>query len=344
MRTAMRLILAIALLSTCSFLPLPADAAPKVCGGEVQCSAGDTGPGGGIVFYTTGTPFACGATLATFCNTLEAAPKNWSGGSSDGTRYWNQYATAVAGIGQVSSPTMTTSQLGLGLKNSIAMAAADTSTGSAAVSARAYGGGGLSDWYVPTMAELRVLCQWSHGETITLSSPCTYTNALNTGVPTAYTFSAGSYQSSTQSTNPGSAQWHQNFVLYGSDGNAAEQSTWQYAATSFYTRPIRAFMTGTASISLDAISGSLNKGSSISIVATVSTAGIVRFFASGKRIPNCLAVSTVTSGTITATCGWKPPLQGSVTLTATLTPAFNGYPPVTSPPSVIGISRRSTKR
>ena len=340
----MRLILAIALFCVHSFLLLPANAAPKVCGGEILCSVGDTGPGGGIVFYTTNTPFACGATLATFCNTLEAAPKNWSGGSSDGTRYWNQYATAVAGIGQVSSPTMTTSQLGLGLKNSIAMATADTSTGSAAVSARGYSGGGLSDWYVPTMAELRVLCQWAHGETLTLSSACTYTNALNTGVPTAYTFSAGSYHSSTQSTNPGSAQWHQNFTLNGSDGNAAEQSTWGYAATNYFVRPIRAFMTGTASISLNAISSSLNKGSSINIVATVSTAGVVRFFAGGKRIPNCLAVSTVTSGTITATCGWKPPLQGSVILTATLTPAFNTYPQVTSAPSVIGISRRTTTR
>ena len=38
---------------------------------------GDTGPGGGRIFYETTTAFACGRTLADTCNYLEVAPFGW---------------------------------------------------------------------------------------------------------------------------------------------------------------------------------------------------------------------------------------------------------------------------
>ncbi len=327
------------------FTPVnPALATPITCGGNILCSVGDTGPGGGIVFFTTNTPFACGPTLASWCNNLEAAPKTWSGGASDALKYWSLSGNVVSGIGQVSSPTMNSTQFGLGLKNSIAIAISDTTTGNAAVAARAYSGGGMSDWYLPTMAELRMLCQWAHGETISVSTACSYTNALNTGVPTAYAFTAGSYQSSTQSSNPGSAQWHVNFTSGGSDGNPAELSTWGYTPNNYYTRPIRAFITGSATITLNNISSAIVKGGNINLVATVSTAGVVRFYANGKRIPKCLAVPTVSSGTITATCQWKPSLQGSTIITATISPTISAFPAATSDVVMVSVPRRTTTR
>ena len=36
---------------------------------------GDTGPGGGIIFYVASTPFKCGPTRAATCTYLEAAPR-----------------------------------------------------------------------------------------------------------------------------------------------------------------------------------------------------------------------------------------------------------------------------
>jgi hypothetical protein len=343
MRKVIKLLLATIFISgICAPIP-PAQAVPITCGGNILCNVGDTGPGGGIVFFTTNSPFACGPTLASWCNNLEAAPKTWAGGASDALKYWSLSGNVVPGIGQVSPPIMTAAQFGLGLKNSIAMAISDTTTGNAAVAARAYNGGGMTDWYLPTMAELRMLCQWAHGDTITVSTACSYTNALNTGVPLAYAFTAGSYQSSTQSTNPGSAQWHENFT-YQADNNTAEQSTWEYTSTTFYTRPIRAFITGSATISLNNISTSAIKGGSINIVATVSTAGVVRFYANGKRIPKCLAVATVTSGTITATCQWKPSVQGSTKLTATITPTISAFPATTSDVALVSVPRRTTTR
>jgi hypothetical protein len=344
MRKVAKLLIA-AIFIAGTFSPaLPAEATPITCGGNILCNVGDTGPGGGIVFFTTNTPFACGPTLASWCNNLEAAPKTWSGGASDATKYWSLSGNVVSGIGQVASPIMNSSQFGLGLKNSIAIALSDTTTGNAAVAARAFSGGGMSDWYLPTMAELRMLCQWAHGDTISVSTACSYTNALNTGVPSAYAFTVGSYQSSTQSSNPGSAQWHENFTLGGSDGNSAEQSTWGYTPNSYYTRPIRAFITGSATISLNSISTAIVKGGSINIVATVSTAGVVRFYANDKRIPKCLAVPTVNSGTITASCQWKPSTQGSTRITATITPTISAFPATTSDVAMVSVPRRTNTR
>lgn len=56
------------------------------------------------------------------------------------------------------------------------------------------------------------------------------------------------------------------------------------------------------------------------IIATASTAGKVTVFANGKRIPGCIKISTVSAGTITATCNWKPSSRGSVQISAQLSP------------------------
>lgn len=101
---------------------------------------------------------------------------------------------------------------------------------------------------------------------------------------------------------------------------------------------------GPATVTINAISETINKGRSSNIVVTVNTAGKVRFFASGKRIPNCLAVSTVTSGTITATCAWKPITQNATRLTATITPSSNVYTAATSAPLTVLIAKRALFR
>ncbi len=101
---------------------------------------------------------------------------------------------------------------------------------------------------------------------------------------------------------------------------------------------------GPATVAINNISGSINKGRSSNVVVTVNTAGKVRFFASGKRIPNCLAVSTVTSGTITATCAWKPVTQNATRLTATITPSSNTYTAATSSPLTVLVGKRALFR
>ena len=137
-------------------------------GTSFRCQVGDIDTNGGLIFYAPDAPFKCGPNHADDCFYLEAAPNTWSGGSTDSTAYWssNTYPyTGVEGISRDASPNLDSTQIGLGLKNSNNMAASDSSTGSAAVSARTYvDGSGHSDWYLPTIGELGLLCQMAHGQ------------------------------------------------------------------------------------------------------------------------------------------------------------------------------------
>jgi hypothetical protein len=61
--------------------------APLTCATGGTCIVGDTGPGGGKIFYVATTPFACGPTRAATCTYLEAAPNGWNV-SGDPSRSW----------------------------------------------------------------------------------------------------------------------------------------------------------------------------------------------------------------------------------------------------------------
>ncbi len=105
---------------------------------------GDTGPGGGIVFYVN-------EANATGSRYLEAAPNTWSGGSPDPNFAWcSNTATLIPGtFGD---------GFGTGKSNTDLMLAGSPAacTSGAAVSVRAYTGGGVS-WFLPSKDELRLL-------------------------------------------------------------------------------------------------------------------------------------------------------------------------------------------
>lgn len=215
-------------------------------GSSFVCQPGDTTPHGGVIFYAPTEPFSCGADFTSLCQYLEAAPNNWKGGGvNDPDHYFkkdhiyidgvNQDGLLVPGIAYDATANLDSSQIGLGLKNSNILSAIDTSTGNAAVASRAYNGGSKNDWYLPTLVELQLLCQFAHGQVPALGSACDFSQALNTLVPDSYTFRVAAYLSSSQNyTN-----WHQNFSA--NAYSPGEQNTWGYAATPLATRPIRAF-------------------------------------------------------------------------------------------------------
>jgi hypothetical protein len=129
----------------------------------IAYSVGDTGPGGGIVFYFSGAGFNCGSAFSATgsptggkCNYLEAAPRTWSGGAGDPRISWatnvnDNLVTSVIGAGETA--------IGSGYKNSLAIEAqsGNVAASSAAVAARAYRGGSKSDWYLPSKDELNEL-------------------------------------------------------------------------------------------------------------------------------------------------------------------------------------------
>jgi hypothetical protein len=104
-------------------------------------AVGETGPGGGIVFYVASTSFACGPTLSSLCKYLEAQP----------TRVMNQWCLSGTMSNTVTIPAFS-SAIGAGYWNTQKMLAG-CNIGSLAYSMTATYGG-QSDWYLPNRAEI----------------------------------------------------------------------------------------------------------------------------------------------------------------------------------------------
>jgi len=202
-------------------------------GQSFACLVGDTGPGGGIVFYIAPSTFtqvgATGDMCATNCTYLEAAPSGWIS-TSDPKMVWNN------GISEIGASVQRTA-IGFGYANSIALVAAgftDTAT-SAAQLARTYTGGGKTDWYLPALNELNQMCKWVRGQAWTSdATACDSSGDINSGVgAVGFGGDVDRYWSSTEGSDV--TAWWQDF----SDGT---QRTWDYKGTNITrVRPIRAF-------------------------------------------------------------------------------------------------------
>jgi hypothetical protein len=107
---------------------------------------GDTGPGGGKIFMTPSS----GSNITNFY--FESALSGWNGASTDTLASWCSFTNQYVGSSGV-APQLTT--IGSGRSNTNAMVAAGKCTSGAATVARAYSGGGLSDWYLPSLGELQ---------------------------------------------------------------------------------------------------------------------------------------------------------------------------------------------
>jgi len=173
--------------------PISRSCAPGA-GAAGTCVLGNTGPGGGKVFYVD-------ESAATGSRYLEAAPNTWNGGAADPTMAWS---------GNTGSFVVTQTGIGTGSANTTAIIAQSAVAVRAATAARAYAGGGLNDWFLPSQDEL---------------------NRLFTQRTVVGGFAADFYWSSSQ----GDAEraWRQSFVD-GNQGNVFKDGEW-------YVRPVRAF-------------------------------------------------------------------------------------------------------
>jgi len=117
-----------------------AEAALKAaCLVGTECRVGDTGPGGGIVFYDAGTDQPWG-------RYLEAAPAGWSGVDDPEEVWCDPDDSDVLG---------TQETIGSGAANTKLIAAACRS--GAANTLSDYDGGGKTDWFLPSKDELNPL-------------------------------------------------------------------------------------------------------------------------------------------------------------------------------------------
>jgi len=173
---------------------------------------GNTGPGGGIVFYKATTPFACGPTLESMCTYLESAPAGWSVTQASGCQDFAGSSTEdpFCRWSEISDSIGTDTAIGTGYKNTLAIIAAYSSQAEAASASQAYLGGGLEDWYLPSADELNEL----------------YLRQTTVG---------GFATANCWSSSEGDADdaWFQYFN-YGGQGNYGKSHT-------AYVRPVRAF-------------------------------------------------------------------------------------------------------
>ena len=198
--------------------------ATLTCAQGGTCVVGNTGPGGGIVFYVQT------ATAAAPWRYLEAAPNTWSGGNADPAIAWcsvtnNEVPNLLTGT---TEEVTTATAIGAGFNNTRKMLLGCTF--GAANAAASYNGGGKSDWHLPSKDELNQLCKWARGQAWTSNNTlCDSTGVINTG--SAAGFVEGNYWSSSEG-NAFSA-WFQRF-----DDGYRSNGTKDF---TLGVRPVRAF-------------------------------------------------------------------------------------------------------
>ena len=155
-----------------------------VCDTGLPYACGDTGPGGGTIFYVSSTRFACGADMGSYCNYLEVAPNLWApnsqtsckkaGGTCGGSaQQTSDFAGSGNGITLCTGPNrdsyLQPSQswdlVGNGYANTISLVPFCNPSDAPNI-ARAYDGGGMTDWFVPSQGELEALIDYPNRNAI----------------------------------------------------------------------------------------------------------------------------------------------------------------------------------
>ncbi len=181
----------------------------------MDCAVGDTGPGGGEVFYTSGT----GSTKY-----MEVGPTTWYDSTARQTFTWcaGKETQAIPAPG-------TGTAVGTGVSNTAQIASFCNPNGAAHWITQKNAGGGINgktDWFLPAIDELHFLCLYARQLSENAAS-CSAVNPLRAG------FLNQSYWSSSEYS--GSLAWYQNFR---NGGKAYFDGT---KGLSLYVRPVRAF-------------------------------------------------------------------------------------------------------
>jgi hypothetical protein len=216
------------------------------CAQGGTCAIGDTGPGGGTVFYYSAAGFSCGPTFSNTCYYLEVAPKTWYGGTADPSLRWDY--TAWSDENHVGYPNLVddpypnvtahinASEIGLGYKSSVYLVNYyGNNSDYAAGAARGYTGGGKTDWYLGTSVEMNLLSDWAKG------NPSTPLEDSKSGTMIRGDFSQSS-SSATHYWTASQLDWakenayRQDFLNNGAGGSGQDHKSFERKV-----RPIRAF-------------------------------------------------------------------------------------------------------
>jgi hypothetical protein len=192
------------------------------CATGGTCDVGDTGPGGGKVFYVRaggGTFTSTGSDCGTTCKYLEAAPTDQSAaivwataalfcyqaGSDVGASNCQTNSIYSNGAGQAASRTAALA-IGMGMSNTNQVHARLTTAGGEATNTYAAGiafaftNNGKTDWHLPSNDELNQMCKWQRGVAWTSDATVCTGGTLNSGRG-ASGFTADNYFGSSEIDN-----------------------------------------------------------------------------------------------------------------------------------------------
>jgi hypothetical protein len=192
------------------------------CATGGTCIVGDTGPGGGKVFYVRaggGTFTSTGSDCGTTCKYLEAAPTDQSAaivwataalfcyqaGSDVGASNCQTNSIYSNGAGQAASRTAALA-IGMGMSNTNQVHARLTTAGGEATNTYAAGiafaftNNGKTDWHLPSNDELNQMCKWQRGVAWTSDATVCTGGTLNSGRG-ASGFTADNYFGSSEIDN-----------------------------------------------------------------------------------------------------------------------------------------------
>jgi hypothetical protein len=189
----------------------------RTCANGGECIVGDTGPGGGIVFYVSAANFtSTGSDCNTTCRYLEAATSD-QGAFGDS---WCSNITSLLGV--------TATGIGSGMSNTTT---ADLTCTSGRIQTSAdYTNNGKTDWHLPSKDELNQMCKWQRGlEWVSNATRCSG-GTRNTG-PGASGFADEDYASSSELN---ATEMATQAFLNGDQGGSTKG--WRAKA-----RPVRAF-------------------------------------------------------------------------------------------------------
>ena len=168
-----------------------------VCDSGLAYKCGDTGPGGGTIFYVSSTRFACGADMGSYCNYLEVAPNLWApnsqtqckdaggkcGGSATQTSDFagNGKGITLCTVSTTASiDSLASGQaVGTGYANSTILAPWCNPSDAPNI-ARLYDGGGMTDWFVPSTDEMQALLDYPNLNAIGGFPPSVYWTSTGT--------------------------------------------------------------------------------------------------------------------------------------------------------------------
>ena len=238
--------------------------APATCATGATCIVGDTGPGGGKVYYVAAgtSTFPCGPSFTGGCKYLEVAPSGWNGptdlskpwaiGDGSGGDGFSPSTTLVPGDlvqTEIEADLKVSTQIGLGYKYSDLIVAqngtyVETTNNYAAGAARAYRGGSMTDWYLPVIAELNLLCQWNRGVTQDVTTLCAGAGAYNSGTEaSASGITTGPYWSASERARTNA--FGLSFGIPTGTLSLQSKNVGRPSTPNMYVRPIRAFAPAT---------------------------------------------------------------------------------------------------